>query len=96
MREQTPPPMSDELRPYVEPDEVEEIDAVAGLLKEELPRPTPALRARIHARLSELAGEPRRWRPRRPALLALSYAASGLLLLAVAAIGLAGAGPLGY
>ncbi|MDP9244981.1 MAG: hypothetical protein M3O77_07840 [Chloroflexota bacterium] len=87
--------ISDELRPYVDRAEADEIDRVAQRLSE---RPIPAapFRARLRAQLAERAIEPAGWRPRRLGLLVTAYAGSGLALLAVAAIGLAGTGPLGY
>ena len=86
---------SEELGPYLDADEVEEVDAVAELFAER-PLPPPALRARIKEQLSRMAAQPRGWQPRRPALWAWGYVASGTVVLAVAAIGVAGVGPLGY
>ena len=85
---------SDELGQYVDPREAAAIDDLAQLLRDERPRPRPAVRAELRGRLSRLDARPSRWQPRRPARIALSYAGSGLLLLLVAAIGLAGIGPL--
>jgi hypothetical protein len=59
-------------------------------LFDERPRPTPAFRSEVRTRL--LAGS--RNRPAQIRALIFSYAAAGTLLLAVAALGVAGAGPL--
>jgi hypothetical protein len=60
-------------------------------LFEQRPRPTPAFRSEVRSRL--LAGGPKN-RPAQLRSLIFSYAAAGTLLLAVAALGVAGAGPL--
>ena len=60
-------------------------------LLEERPRPTPAFRSEMRRRL--LSGGARK-RPAQLRALIFSYATGGTLLLAVAALGVAGAGPL--
>jgi IS5 family transposase len=87
--------MSDELRPYVDRSEAEAIDRIAERLLAERPAPRAAFRAALNARLLELAGSRgTAWRPRRLRALVAAYAGSGVALLAIAAIGLAGVGPL--
>jgi hypothetical protein len=87
--------ISDELRPYVDRSETDAIDQIGERLLAERPAPRAAFRAALHARLVELAGSrPTAWRPRRLRALVAAYAGSGVALLAVAAIGLAGVGPL--
>ncbi|MDX6581817.1 MAG: hypothetical protein QOI10_1001 [Solirubrobacterales bacterium] len=85
---------SSELGTEVEPDEAAALDAVADRLFASRPLPRPALRATIRARYST---EPER--PSRPARLwwqVAAYGGAGLALIGVAALGLTGAGPLGY
>lgn len=84
--------LSDELRPYVDHWEAEAIDRLGERLQAERQLPRPAFRSELRARLGELQHS-RPWRPRRLKLAVAGYVCSGLLLLAVAAIGLAGAGP---
>ena len=87
--------ISDELRPYVDRSEAEGIDLIGERLLAERPAPRAAFRAALHAHLAELVGSRRiAWRPRRLRALVAAYAGSGAVLLAIAAIGLAGAGPL--
>ena len=59
-------------------------------LLDERPRPTPAFRSEVRSRL--LTGA--RNRPAQVRALIFSYATGGALLLAVAALGVAGSGPL--
>jgi hypothetical protein len=66
------------------------IEDFADKLSDERPRPTPVFRNEVRSRL--LAGAKNR--PARIRALIFSYAAGGTLLLAVAALGVAGAGPL--
>ena len=87
--------VSDELHPYVDSREAEEIDDLGRRLRQERAHPPAALRSKIRASLSERA-DPASWRPRNLRVLAGAYVASGFALLAIAAIGLSGAGPLGY
>ncbi|MDX6615644.1 MAG: hypothetical protein QOD60_735 [Solirubrobacterales bacterium] len=67
-----------------------EIDEFKDELLHERPRPTPAFRSEVRSSL--LAGAKNR--PPQLRALIFSYAAAGALLLAVAAFGVAGAGPL--
>jgi hypothetical protein len=85
--------ISDELRPYVDRAEVEGIDEIGRRLEAERPIPRAAFRAELQ---SSLVGARTPWRPRRLGFSVAAYMASGFLLLAVAALGLSGAGPLGY
>jgi hypothetical protein len=85
--------ISRELRPYVDRGEAEGIDRVGERLQVERPVPRAGFRAELRARL---AAAPALWRPRRLRLTVAAYLASGLVLLAVAALGLAGAGLLAY
>jgi hypothetical protein len=87
--------ISDELRPYVDRSEAEGIDRVGERLEAARPIPRAAFRAELRARLGRLGTAEPRWRPRHLGRLVAAYVGSGLLLLAVAGIGLAGVGPLG-
>ena len=91
-----PAGISHELRPYVDSTEAEGIDRVAEQLRSEHPLPRAAFRSQLRAHLTELARTRPTWRPRHLPRLVLAYAASGAALLAIAAIGLSGTGPLGY
>lgn len=86
--------ISDELRPYVDRGEADAVDRLGERLVTERPVPRPAFRAELRARLSRRTPEQPAWQPRRLRGLVTAYVGSGLLLLGVAAIGLAGAGPL--
>lgn len=85
--------ISVELGPHVEAEEADDIDAVAERLLAVHPLPRPAFRACLRARLSELEGHPA-WPQARLRAHVAAYAGSGSFLLAVAALGLAGIGPL--
>src|SRR5687768_16139553 len=85
--------ISDELRPYVNRHESEQVNRVGEWLVSRRPVPSGGFRAELHARLSALVEQERVWRPRRLGLVATAYAGCGLALMAVAAIGLTGAGP---
>jgi hypothetical protein len=61
----------------------------ADLLEQARPVPRPAFRGRLARRLGARPSSPERIR-----MLIGAYAGSGLLLLAVTAVGLAGLGPL--
>jgi hypothetical protein len=89
-----PAGVSDELRPYVDSHEIEGIDRVGERLQSDRPLPRPAFRAELRALLSSREEEPVGWRPQRLGVLVAAYLGSSLLLLGIAAIGLAGAGPL--
>jgi hypothetical protein len=65
--------------------------AIEKRLKGARPGPSSAFHSELRRHLLSVAGGPS---PQRLRLLMLAYAASGLLLLAIAAIGLASAGPL--
>jgi hypothetical protein len=84
--------IGDDLPPGLEPAELERMAAIARRLEQARPLPAPGFRGQLRRRLAdaEAAGA---MAPRRARSLALSYAASGLLLLAVAAIGVVGSGP---
>ncbi len=85
--------ISEELSPHVDHDEAEAIDRLAEQLDSERPLPRAGFRADLRARLT--ASDQLR-RPQRLRLTVGAYLASGLTLIAVAAVGLTGAGPLGY
>jgi hypothetical protein len=82
----------DFLDPGLAPGEREELGRLARRLEGERPVPRPAFRGGLRRRLlAQLGQAPSR--PRRLRLLVTAYTASGLALLAFAAIGLVGAGP---
>jgi hypothetical protein len=68
-------------------------DPAEERLRGERPVPSPRFRGELRRRLSQQAA-PDPARPARLRLLVAAYAGSGALLLAIAAIGLAGVGPL--
>ena len=86
--------IADELRPYVDRHETEGINALGERLRDGRPIPRAAFRAALRATLSAGAPALSDWRPRRLRLLVACYVGCGCVLLGVAAIGLAGAGPL--
>ena len=89
--------ISDELRPYVDREEGEALDRIAWRLEETDPEPpSAAFRSELRSHLVELQGRQIRtvWRPRSLRLAVASYVGSGLALLAIAALGVAGSGPL--
>ena len=86
--------VSDELRPYVNRGESDELNRVGEWLLGRRPVPSAGFRAELHGHLSALVDRKRRWRPRRLRPVAAAYIGCGLALMAVAALGLAGAGPL--
>lgn len=65
-----------------------QLQRTARLLKQARPVPRPAFSGELGRQLAESTG------PRRLRLLIGAYAGSGLVLLAVVAVGLAGVGPL--
>jgi hypothetical protein len=70
------------------------LDSIAERLERERPVPRAAFRGGLRR---HLLGEPRARQqhlPARPRLLVCAYAGSGTLLMAIAAIGLLGVGPL--
>ena len=66
------------------------IDDFEDKLFEDRPRPTPGFRSEVRSRLLGRSES----RPAQLRALILSYSVGGALLLAVAALGVAGAGPL--
>jgi hypothetical protein len=70
-----------------------DLERIAARLESERPVPAAAFRGELRRRLQErsrrIPAAPRRLR-----LAITAYAGSGLILLAIAAIGVAGAGPL--
>jgi len=88
--------ISDELQPYVDAADAEAINRVGDRLNQERPLPTAALRTELRAHLSEARIARPAWQPKRLRPLVAAYLGSGVALLAIAAIGLSGAGPLGY
>ena len=73
------------------PDRDPELSAIVQRLQAERPVPHPGFRGELRRRL--VATPARRSRPARVKAAIAAYAGSGLGLLAVAAIGLAGVGP---
>ena len=87
---QTPDPEGDEiLEPSLPAAERERLLETARLLEQARPRPRPAFRGVLARRLRAHSTSRQRLR-----LLISAYAGSGLALLAVVAVGLAGVGPL--
>jgi hypothetical protein len=82
----------DALDPELPDDERETLQAVGHLLRRDRPVPRAAFRGDLGRRLA--AQPPRATRPRRLWGWATASGASGLALLALAAVGLGGAGPL--
>ena len=70
-----------------------EFDDIERKLDAERPVPRPAFRGNLRRSLMS-AARVRPEPPRRLRLAIAAYAGTGLLLLAIAAVGLAGAGPL--
>jgi len=85
-----PDPERDEiLDPKLGPAEHKRLLEAARLLERERPVPQPAFRGKLGRQLRARSPSPQRVR-----LLIGAYAGAGLALLAVVAVGLAGAGPL--
>lgn len=85
----------DDLPPGTDPSEIRELATVAQRLRAERPLPRPQFRGELGRRLAR-GGGPQGTpllAPRRALRLAGYYSFAGLLLIAVAAAGLAGAGP---
>jgi hypothetical protein len=80
---------NDLLDPALKPEERAELLETARLLEDQRPIPRPAFRGQVARRLRTRTSSP--YPVRR---LIAAYAGSGFALLLVAAIGLAGAGPL--
>jgi hypothetical protein len=83
------PERDDILDPELEPSERQRLVETARLLEEARPVPRPAFRGNLARQLRAGPAGPQRVR-----MLIAAHAGSGLLLLAVVAVGLAGAGPL--
>ncbi|HET6998400.1 MAG TPA: hypothetical protein VFI03_07395 [Solirubrobacterales bacterium] len=81
-----------DLPPDLEPAEVARMVEVGGQLDAARPLPAPGFRGELRRRLAGTQADGG-VAPRRVRTFALSYALSGLLLLAVAALGVAGGGP---
>ena len=87
-----PDDITPDLEPGIEPDEAEALARVALRLTDERPVPRPGFRGALWRHLSadaRRAGS----RPRRLGSVIAAFSGSGFLLLAIAAVGLAGAGP---
>lgn len=81
-----------ELGPAADPERDADLDPIADRLTASRPVPAPALRSKIRARYSTEAG---RTGPAQSARFQiLAYGVTGLALIALAAVGLAGVGPL--
>jgi hypothetical protein len=91
----TPDEIRRDLPPDLDPAEREQLVALALRLEADAPVPAPTFRGDLRRRLMGMAGRRVRGRaaPRPIRALAAAYAVSGTLLLAVAALGLASAGP---
>jgi hypothetical protein len=90
MTSQMPDPNGDEiLDPKLQPAERERLLETAHLLERSRPVPRPAFRGKLARQLRARSAGPQRVR-----LLIGAYAGSGLALLLVVAVGLAGVGPL--
>ena len=95
MTMQSPDDIRRDLPPDLDRSETEPLGALGLRLQAQAPVPAPSFRGDLCRKL--LAAEGQRLRvitPRVARILAASYVASGLFLLAIAAIGLVGAGPL--
>jgi hypothetical protein len=83
-----------DLDPDLQAPEAASLLAVADRLDRERPVPRPSWRGDTGRYLTSELETTRHARPRRFRLLVAGYAGSGAVLLAVALIGVAGAGPL--
>ncbi len=91
---QVPDDIRRDLPPDLEGPVAESLVAMAMRLQAQRPNPAPSFRGDLRRRLlGKRSGRRHVATPRGARALAFSYAASGLALLAVAAIGLAGTGP---
>jgi hypothetical protein len=75
------------------PEESAELVHIARRLEEERPVPRAGFRAELRSKLLA-TGRERAWAGGRLRLRIAAYAGSGVALLAIAAVGVAGAGPL--
>lgn len=93
MTMQTPDDVRRDLPPDLDRFEAEPLVALGLRLQARAPVPAPSFRGDLHRKL--LGPGRQRVAPIAPSarILAFSYVASGLLLLGIAAAGLAGAGP---
>jgi hypothetical protein len=82
-----------DIRDDLEPDATEELIQLAERLERERPVPAAAFRGTLRRML--LHGEPARSRPAQLRLLITGYVSAGAALLVVAALSVAGVGPLG-
>lgn len=89
---QAPEEIRRDLPPDLEREESDRLVATALRLQSERPVPAPGFRGALRRRLTGVDRVPAR-SPRRYRALAAAYGMCGGALLAVAAIGLAGAGP---
>ena len=90
------PDLAAELRPYVDRTDAEAINELAARLADGKPVPRAAFRGELRTRLAEREQSVGiGWRPQRLGATIAAYAGSGLGLLALAALGVSGAGPLG-
>jgi hypothetical protein len=76
----------------IPPEEKAAVTRLADRLERDRPVPRAAFRGELRRRLFGTPGE-RQWRPANLRLHVVAYSSSGVLLLLVAAFGLAGAGP---
>jgi hypothetical protein len=90
--------ISAELRPYVDRSDAEPIDEMGRLLEDARIAPRPRFRDALRSSLLDADEEPREAEARRPDHLWLSVFScllAGLALMAIAALGASGMGPLG-
>lgn len=90
------PRVSDELGPYVDRVDCEGIDRMAERLWGSRPYPRDGFRTELGRSLTENEASARPWSGRRLRIAVAAYGAGGLALLGIAAIGVGGAGPLGF
>jgi hypothetical protein len=89
---QDPERIRRDLEPGLEPAEAKRMVELGTRLAADRPLPAPAFRGDLRRRLAT-AREAGAVAPRRVRALAASYVLSGLVLLAIAAAGVAGGGP---
>lgn len=82
-----------DLGPDAAPGEAEALLELADQLEQHRPIPSAGYRGELRRRLLTRVGS-RRSRPQRVGALISAYASSGVVLLAVAVLGVAGVGPL--
>jgi hypothetical protein len=81
-----------ELAVNLEPEEARALEEVAERLSDTPAPPSRRFRSELTERFASVLPAPR-WRPENPATTAALLVLLGVILLALAAIGLAGAGP---